>query len=91
LAPELLVADAIQLMSHPFAPVVSAHQLIGIVRIEPLLRADPDSTIEESIEPVAGLNSTDPIRVATFERERLGPGPLPVINDSGRLVGVIKT
>jgi hypothetical protein len=91
LAPELLVADALQVMSYPFAPVVSARKLLGIVRIETLVTADPGDSIEASIEPVAGLNQKDPVRVATFEREHLGPGPLPVIDDGGHLVGVIET
>jgi len=90
LAPELLVADAIQVMTYPFAPVVSAHELLGIVRIETLLKADQGAPIEASIEPVTGLNHRDPIRVATFERDHLGPGPLPVIDDDGLLVGVIE-
>jgi hypothetical protein len=90
LAPELLVADAIQIMAHPFAPVASARKLLGIVRVETLVTADPGSSIGALIEPVAGLNRKDPIRVATFERDHLGPGPLPVIDDEGCLVGVIE-
>jgi len=89
LAPELLVADALQVMTHPFAPVVSARKLLGIVRIESLVAADPGDSIKDSIEPVVGLNLRDPVLVATFEREHLGPGPLPVIDADGHLVGVI--
>ena len=90
LAPELLVADALQVMTYPFAPVVSARKLLGIVRVETLVAADPGSSIGTFIEPVAGLNRRDPIRVATFEREHLGPGPLPVVDDEGHLVGVLE-
>ncbi|MEN8239092.1 MAG: hypothetical protein ABFR53_07820, partial [Actinomycetota bacterium] len=90
LAPELLVADALQVMTQPFAPVVSARKLLGIVRKETLASADPGSTIEASIERVTGLNLRDPLGVAAFEREHLGPGPLPVIDDDGDLVGVIE-
>jgi len=90
LAPELLVADALQVMAYPFAPVVSARKLLGIVRVEALVTADPASSIEALIEPVTGLNNRDPIRVATFEREHLGPGPLPVVDDEGNLVGIIE-
>ena len=91
LAPELLVADALQVMTDPFAPVVSARKLIGIVRIDTLVTVDPGSSIESSIIPVAGLNQRDPIRLAAFEREHLGPGPLPVVDDDGKLVGVVVT
>jgi hypothetical protein len=91
LAPEMLAADALQVMVHPFAPVVSARKLVGIVRIEALVSADPGNPIESLIEPVVGLNRRDPIRVATFERDHLGPGPLPVIDEDGNLVGVIET
>jgi hypothetical protein len=90
LAPELLVADALRIMTHPFAPVASARKLLGIVRVETLVTADPRSSIEASIESVTGLNRKDPVRVATFERDHLGPGPLPVIDDEGYLVGVIE-
>jgi CBS domain-containing protein len=90
LAPELFVADALQVMTSPFAPVVSARRLLGIIRIKALVGADPGSPIGPLIEPVAGLNRKDPIRVATFEREQLGPGPLPVVDDEGHLVGVIE-
>jgi Mg/Co/Ni transporter MgtE len=77
-------------MTHPFALVASARKLLGIVRVTTLLTADPGSSIEALIEPVAGLNRRDPVRVATFERDHLGPGPLPVIDDDGYLVGVIE-
>lgn len=90
LAPELLVADALQVMTHPFAPVVSARKLLGIVRVETLVAADPGSPIEPFIETVTGLNRRDPLRIATFERDHLGPGPLPVIDNDGHLVGVIE-
>lgn len=90
LAPELLVADALQVMPYPFAPVVSARKLLGLVRVETLLNADPRSSIRASIEPVTGMNQRDPLRLATFEREHFGPGPLPVIDDDGHLVGVIE-
>ena len=90
-APELLVADALQLMTYPFAPVVAARKLIGIIRVESLVTADPAASIEASIEPVAGLNQRDPVRLAAFEREHLGPGPLPVVDDDGNLVGVVIT
>jgi CBS domain-containing protein len=90
LAPELLVADALQVMAHPFAPVVSARRLLGIVRIATLVTADPGSSIESLIEPMAGLNQRDPIRLAAFEREHLGPGPLPIVDDEGALVGVVE-
>lgn len=90
LAPELLVADALQIMTYPFAPVVSARKLLGIVRIETLMTTAPGESIRASIEPVAGLNLRDPLRIATFERDHLGPGPLPVVDDDGHLVGVIE-
>lgn len=89
LAPELLVSDALQVMLHPFAPVVTTQQLLGIVRIRTLVRANPRATIEQYVEAVAGLDICDPVQGATAERERLGPGPLPVVDDAGNLVGVI--
>ncbi|GMR01690.1 MAG: hypothetical protein BMS9Abin20_0009 [Acidimicrobiia bacterium] len=89
LAPELLVSDALQVMSHPFAPVVTNHQLLGIVRIRTLVRANPRATIEQHVEACHGIGICDPVQAASAQRERFGPGPLPVVDDAGNLVGVI--
>ncbi len=89
LAPELLVGDALAVMSHPFAPVVAAHRLLGVVRSETLAQVESSSTIEPHIETVAVCDRCDPTDMVISERERLGPGPLPVVDHEHNLVGVI--
>jgi len=91
LAPEMLIGDALAVMSYPFAPVVAAHRLLGIVRISTLAEVEPGEAIEQHIETVPACDRCDPTQAIITQREQLGTGPLPVVDDAGNLVGVILT
>jgi hypothetical protein len=89
IAPELLVMDALHVMVHPFAPVVRAHELLGIVRAHTLVHADAGSPIAPFVEPEDGLERCEAIDAIASKREHLGNGPIPVVDDQGNLTGVI--
>jgi len=89
IAPELFVSDALHVMTHPFAPVVKAHELLGIVRAHTLVHADAGSTIAPFVEPEEGLERCEAIDSIGSKREQLGDGPIPVVDDRGNLTGVI--
>lgn len=89
ISPDLLVADALQLIALPFAPVVAAHQLLGIVLLRDLMTAPPGSTIGDSISQCATVNERDSTETIVEVRDETGPGPIPVSNSDGNLVGVI--
>lgn len=89
ISPDLLVADALQLIALPFAPVVAAHQLLGIVRVRDLMDVSPGHSIAELISQVPTLNECDPTQELVALREEAGPGPIPVTNADGDLVGVV--
>ncbi len=88
-APELLVSDALHVMAYPFAPVVKAHRLLGIVRAHTLVHADAGATVASYVEPVDALERCEAIDGVSTVRERLGDGPIPIIDDRGYLTGVI--
>ncbi|GMQ98106.1 MAG: hypothetical protein BMS9Abin17_0612 [Acidimicrobiia bacterium] len=89
ISPDLLVADALQLIALPFAPVVAAHRLLGIVRVRDLMNVSPGQTISEAISQPPAVNECDPTETLVAVREETGPGPIPVTNANGDLVGVI--
>ncbi|MFV1999700.1 MAG: CBS domain-containing protein [Acidimicrobiia bacterium] len=89
ISPDLFVADALQLIALPFAPVVTAHQLVGIVRVRDLMDVSPGHTIGDVISQSPALNECDPTETIVSIREEVGPGPIPVANADGDLVGVI--
>ncbi|NHZ70396.1 MAG: CBS domain-containing protein [Proteobacteria bacterium] len=88
-SPELLVGDALQLMAYPFAPVVIAHRLVGIVRVGDLIQASPGEPIGDLVRETPSVEQCDPAENIDIAREDLGPGPVPVIDDDHNLIGVI--
>jgi hypothetical protein len=89
IAPELLVGDALHVMTHPFAPVVKAHELLGIVRAHTLVHADAGATIAPFIEPEEGVGRCEAVDAIASKRDQLGSGPVPIIDDDGNLTGVV--
>ncbi|MCL1593854.1 MAG: CBS domain-containing protein [Actinomycetia bacterium] len=89
ISPDLLVGDALQLMAYPFAPVVIAHRLVGIVRVGDLIHASPADTIGDLVRETPDVEQCDPAEIIDAAREDLGPGPVPVVDADRNLVGVI--
>ncbi len=88
-APELLVTDALHVLTQPFAPVVKAHRLLGIVRAVTLEGADAGDTVARFVEPCEGVQRCSAVEHVAAKRLELGDGPIPVVDRHGNLTGVI--
>jgi len=89
ISPDLLIADALQLIALPFAPVVTAHKLLGIVRVRDIIDVSPSHAIGTLISQTPTVNESDPTQDLVSTRDEVGPGPIPVTNADGDLVGVV--
>lgn len=83
----LLVREARHLLQGDAAPVVVGGRLVGIVRRAVLDEADADDPVESVMEDPVFVSEEDPVEaaleVAGFVR------PIPVVDGSGRLTGVM--
>ncbi|MWV63901.1 CBS domain-containing protein [Halorubrum sp. JWXQ-INN 858] len=78
------------------APVYEGEKLYGIVTVDAILRAVLDSldaiTVDQLVsEDVIGVNEKDHVGQAINRLRENGISRLPVLNDEGRLVGVVTT
>ena len=64
--------------------------LVGVVRRSVLEAAGPDVTISELMEAPISVPWDAPIGSLDSEMCR-GPGPIPVVDQSGRLIGALAT
>jgi len=83
----LLVREARRLLQGDAAPVVADGRLVGVVRRSALLEAFPEDSIGSIAEDPVFVSEEDPVEaaleVAAFVR------PVPVVDGSGRLTGVM--
>ncbi len=78
------------------APVYEGEKLYGIVTVDDILRAVLDSldaiTVDQvATEDVIGINEKDRVGQAINRLRENGVSRLPVLNESGRLSGVVTT
>ncbi len=78
------------------APVYEGEKLYGIVTVDDILRAVLDSldaiTVDQvATEDVIGINEKDRVGQAINRLRENGVSRLPVLNDAGRLTGVVTT
>ncbi len=90
-SPYLSVSDALTFMDHETVPVADAGRLVGIVRTAALRNAGPDSVVADAMEPPVSVAATEPAGAAIDLMDFLDDGPVPVIDKTGHLVGVIHT
>jgi CBS domain-containing protein len=78
--------DSLLLQDSALAAVVDNGVLVGVVRRANLLRADPDTTVAELMEPPISVQWD---RLTSEVAAEIGVeiGPVPVIDPSGRLIG----
>lgn len=100
LAPDVKIREVLDLfreMRISGAPVVSNGRLVGIISIEDLIRALRDSGRKELKAAVADYMSSQVITVNAFDSivetlklfAKTKVGRLPVLDDNGRLAGII--
>jgi CBS domain-containing protein len=85
--PEMSVTEALRLMDGTAALVVESGRLVGLVRRERLESAAGHITIGSIAEDPVFVHDADPIEAAN--EVAAFAVPVPVIDDQGRLVGVI--
>lgn len=97
LTPDQKMADLLELLRTKHisgAPVVRAEELVGIISLEDLIRAMCDQDLDSPISKymtsdVISLKPTEPVveAIEMFTKARVGR--LPVVDDYGKLVGMI--
>jgi Mg/Co/Ni transporter MgtE len=68
--------------------VVDNGVLVGVVRRSVLEAADPEVTISELMEPSISIPWDSPLESLDIELGH-GPGPIPVVDQAGRLIGAL--
>ncbi len=89
--PHLSVADATHLFTGDIIPVAEAGLLTGIVRRSRLDSVPGASPIGDLMEPPVSVGAGESTKAVEEVRQFLDGGPIPVVDDSGRLIGVMKT
>jgi Mg/Co/Ni transporter MgtE len=69
--------------------VVDAGRLIGIAHWNRLTWADPESTVGEAMDAPISLAETDAVELAASLAAALAGSPVPVIDEDGRLTGML--
>jgi hypothetical protein len=83
----LLVREARRLLRRDAAPVVTDGHLVGVVRRSALVEAFPEDTVGSVAEDPVFVSEEDPIEAAEEVAEFVRP--VPVVDGSGRLTGVM--
>ena len=80
--------DSLRLHSTALTAVVDNGVLVGVVRRSVLEAADPDVTIAELMEPSLSIRWDSLIEDLDADLAG-GPGPIPVVDQAGRLIGAL--
>lgn len=89
--PHLVAADASRIFAGDIIPVAEAGRLIGIVRRSNLGSLPAGIAIGDAMEAPVSVGAADPSAVVDEVRKSLGGGPIPVVNDAGKMIGVIES
>lgn len=85
--PLMQAADAAAITTSAVLPVVADGIVVGQVRVEDLQMADPHTPVGQLAETAITALADEPIGAITELAEALGGGPVPVVDDEGRLLG----
>lgn len=88
-SPFLALTDARSIVTFNAVPVASEGKLVGILRAAALDDRAPGETVADVMEPPVAVQATEPASAAEDLAEFLGLSPVPVIDHTGRLIGVI--
>jgi len=83
--------DAATILTEAVAPVVADGKLIGIVRKGALADSSCDATVADVMEEAIFVAADDRIEITADLAEYLDGAPVPVVDDSGRLLGGVAT
>lgn len=86
----LAVVDAKRVLVDPVAPVVDEGKLVGIVRKSKLENAEHDALLGDVMDPPVFVDAGEPVENASELSSFLEGSPIPVVDDSHRLVGVLR-
>ena len=78
--------DSLRLHNNALVAVVDNGALVGVVRRSALLAARPEETMSELMEPPISIPWDATIDGVEAEQAN-GPGPIPVVDQGGRLIG----
>lgn len=87
--PDLSAADARRLVMNPTVPVADHGRLVGILRRDTLESAPPDATVADLMEPPTAVTATEPSIAARELAAHFDYGPVPVVDERHRLIGVV--
>jgi CBS domain-containing protein len=89
LSPHLGTGDALRLLAFPVLPVVDHGKLVGIVRRAALQMVGDGLEVGAIMEDPVAVSEDTPLSEISEVAEALGGAPVPVIDDEGRLVGLV--
>ncbi len=87
--PHMAAGDALNLSDRPVVPVAEEGRLVGVVRMKVLRDVAPDVQIGSVMERPVSIGAAEPVDAARELRAFLEGAPVPVVDDSGRLIGWI--
>jgi hypothetical protein len=85
---QMSVADARQVAGVPVLAVADHGVLVGIVRTADLDEATPDAVMADVMEPPVSVGLEEPVEAVGDVAEFFEGGPIPVVDGSGRIIGV---
>ncbi len=85
----LSAGDALRVMGHPVAAVAEGGELVGIVRTSVLREVPPTVAVGHLMEDPVSVGSVEPLSSVDELREFFDGGPVPVVDDKGRLIGLV--
>lgn len=86
---EMSVSDARHVIRYPVVSVADHGALVGVVRRADLAGASPDALLRDVMEAPVSVGATDEVTVVEQVRDAFDGGPIPVVDRSERLLGVI--
>ncbi len=87
--PHLSVAAARQIIHDPVVAIAEEGVLIGVVRSDELEDLDDELQMGDVMHPPVSVGAAEPIDAISDVREYFGGGPIPVVDDAGKIVGMI--
>jgi CBS domain-containing protein len=86
---EMSVLDARRVARHAVVSVARDGELVGVVHRRDLELAQPDATLREIMEPPVSVGAADEATAIGQVSPFFEGGPIPVVDGSGRIVGMI--
>jgi hypothetical protein len=87
--PDLSADDARRLVTNATVPVAEQGRLVGILRRDALEAAVPGMTVADLMEPPTAVMATEPSVAARELAPHFDYGPVPVVDERQRLIGVL--